>query len=66
MHCEPTDATNWGLHACEMQENTSRLLIVEATDNEWKADSVPDNYADMSGVQTALQVSQSAQGVLDE
>ena len=49
-----------------MQENTSRLLIVEATDDEWKADSLPDNYADMSGVQTALQVSQSAQGVLDE
>ena len=49
-----------------MQENTSRLLIVEATDNERKADSAPDNYADMIGVQTALQVSQSAQGVLDE
>ena len=49
-----------------MQENTSRLLIVEATDNEWKADSVPDNYADMIGVQTTLQVSQSAHGGLDE
>ena len=43
-----------------------RLLIVEASDAEWKNDSTPNNFADFIGVKTMLQMLQSQFGDLDQ
>merc|ERR1712070_622400 len=45
---------------------TGRLLIVEAPDNDWKNDRMPDEFADLVGVKTKLQILQSDYGSLDQ
>ncbi len=42
-----------------------RLLIVEASDNDWKSDNMPDGYSDLLGVKTKLQILQSEHSDLD-
>ena len=44
---------------------TSRLLISEAPDSDWKNDRTPDDFADLIGVRTKLPVLQSEYGDLD-
>ena len=37
-----------------MKGYTSRVLIVDVPDNDWKSDSMPATFADLIGVKTKL------------